>query len=268
MSAPKGLPLPLAFALALLATWFPTPRARALASLWRVDAAALPFIGAWLSPEFFIALTLDAPQLDALAQLLTSQGYSAPVAPFVVPKTLAWVMAALSRGESVDSIDAPALAAFAESLPAVVTHARLPDHMGVRALDATALRSLASVAGNERLDVHRVAVRAGGAMASAHLFVTPSWRALIRSREPEGLDPPAVQMRSEAAPVALVCAECSKHAASVSTCDEQSGTARRRRWLELDTDEGVVFVCRQCVAARPCTYGAPSAAAVDEEAAS
>ena len=250
MSAqPRGLPLPLAFALHVLAAWSATPKARARAILYRVASPTLPFIGGWLSPELFFAHT-EIASAEPLLKLLASAGYATRSDP--PPALSASLASALTSERGMEYVlDPLGLAAFMEALPAVVTHARLPFHPGTkRAVDATALRSLAEAPWTGPISVYRISLRRAdsSAMGSALLLVTPAWRAILRAYDPDTLDRAPVQMDASF-PVPLVCSRCGATGGHYETVHDQATGARRRRWQETETDEGVVYVCRRCTLA-------------------
>lgn len=248
MNAPRHPTASLAVAplLATLAVYFATARARVLASIWRV-LSPLPILGAWLAPGFFFCAT-PSTDFDDAARAVAFEGY-ALTEP--TPKAMEALAPALSHGRPTYVHDVAALAVFVESLPAIVTHVELwtPGTSTHRAVSAAHLRAmLCGVSG--RVVIARAVYRdtERNQNAPAVVFEGETWRALLRSYDPDAITPTAPRFEP-ARPVALACARCGVVASTrFETAADAHTAALARRWTLRDTDEGETYACRPCSA--------------------
>lgn len=234
----KPVPLPIALATAL----------HAVASLCLVRAPVFtladdesgPRAGAFLRPDLYFALDgaegfapLDVRKGDAAQQAITDT----------------W------RSMSADAltVDAEALATFAESLPSSAPWAALPTppsvSRGVTVVGAEALRALAY--GRQALHLYAGHTRdpKTNANAPAAVVVGQGWRAIVRGQPRAAAQKMGAVPFDPARPAALVCSECGAHAGNHATEADAVTVATRRRWRRRTSDEGIVYACAPCGAA-------------------
>lgn len=231
--------------LATLAVFCATLRARVLASVWRAPSP-FPLFGAWPAPGFFFAV--DPADPDEAARAIVAAGYTLTEP---TPKAMEALAPALSHGRPTYVHDVGALAVFVESLPAIVTHVELwtPGTSTHRAVSAAHLRAmLCGVSG--RVVIARAVYRdtERNQNAPAVVFEGETWRALLRSYDPDAITPTAPRFEP-ARPVALACARCGVVATTrFETAADAHTAALARRWTLRDTDEGETYACRPCSA--------------------